>query len=127
MEQTVTKSSRHAGWSEQENHLLWETADEAQQQVINRAQTLANELNVQYVNLFDAEGLVDFETDCYDPASHLNPDGATKVTAYLGTWLTAQFDLVDKRGDARYAHWDAALGEYEQMRKAQWSAMSLID
>ena len=26
------KISRHAGWSEQENNLLWETADEAQQQ-----------------------------------------------------------------------------------------------
>ena len=102
-------------------------ADEAQQQVINRAQTLANELNVQYVNLFDAEGLVDFETDCYDPASHLNPDGATKVTAYLGAWLSEQCALEDKRGDVRYAHWNAALAEYEQLRKAQWSEMSLID
>jgi len=32
MEQTAMKISRHAGWSEQENNLLWETADEAQQQ-----------------------------------------------------------------------------------------------
>lgn len=31
MEQTAIKTNRHAGWSEQENNLLWETADEAQQ------------------------------------------------------------------------------------------------
>ncbi len=102
-------------------------ADEAQQMAINRAQLLSDELGVPFVNLFDVEGLVDFETDCYDPASHLNPDGAAKVTAYLGAWLKEHCALEDRRGDARYAHWDAALDEYEQMRKAQWSEMSLMD
>lgn len=102
-------------------------ASEEQQMAINYAQRLAQELDVAYVNLFDVEGLVDFATDCYDEASHLNPDGATKVTAYLGAWLTEQYALEDKRGDARYAHWNAALEEYSQLRKAQWSAQSLID
>lgn len=32
MEQAMTKPGRRAGWSEAENQLLWETADEAQQQ-----------------------------------------------------------------------------------------------
>ena len=32
MEQAITKLSRRSGWSESENKLLWETADEAQQQ-----------------------------------------------------------------------------------------------
>lgn len=32
MEQAMPKSGRHSGWSEQENQMLWETADEAQQQ-----------------------------------------------------------------------------------------------
>ncbi len=34
MEQAIERvsSARHSGWSEEENHLLWETADEAQQQ-----------------------------------------------------------------------------------------------
>ena len=102
-------------------------ADDAQQRVMNRAQLLADELDVAFVNLFDVEGLVDFETDCYDPASHLNPDGATKVTAYLGAWLMEHCSLADKRGDARYAHWDMALAEYEQLRSAQWSEQSLLD
>ena len=32
MEQAITKMNRRSGWSESENKLLWETADEAQQQ-----------------------------------------------------------------------------------------------
>ena len=32
MEQAISKNSRRSGWSESENRLLWETADEAQQQ-----------------------------------------------------------------------------------------------
>ncbi len=32
MEQSITRISRRAGWSDYENRLLWETADEAQQQ-----------------------------------------------------------------------------------------------
>ena len=33
MEQSaLSERSRHAGWSESESNLLWETADEAQQQ-----------------------------------------------------------------------------------------------
>jgi len=32
MEQAISKTGRRAGWSENENKLLWETADEAQQQ-----------------------------------------------------------------------------------------------
>jgi hypothetical protein len=32
MEQAVVKTGRRTGWSESENKLLWETADEAQQQ-----------------------------------------------------------------------------------------------
>ena len=34
MEQSaLSEKSRHSGWSESESKLLWETADEAQQQV----------------------------------------------------------------------------------------------
>ena len=32
MEQAIKRMSRRSGWSDYENKLLWETADEAQQQ-----------------------------------------------------------------------------------------------
>ena len=41
----------------------------------------------------------------YAEASHLNHSGACKFTAYLGGWLTKQFDLSDRRGDDRWDSW----------------------
>ena len=93
---------------------------------INRAQLIAERYDISFVNLLDVPGLVDFETDCYDQASHLNPDGATKVTAYLGQWLSQTGVLEDHRGDETYAHWDAALAEYVLLRDAKWGEMTLL-
>ena len=102
-------------------------AEEAKQRMMNSAQTLADAYGIPFYNLFDVEGLVDFETDCYDAMSHLNPDGAVKVTAWLGDVLSAAYDLPDRRGDAAYAHWDAALAEYEAVYEREWSGMSLLN
>lgn len=101
-------------------------ADENQQKVINGAQVIAEEYDVPFLNLFDVKDLVNFETDCYDAASHLNPDGASKVTAYLGAWLMEHCGLEDKRGEAVYSHWDAALAEYELLRDECWGSMTLL-
>lgn len=100
---------------------------EEEQKHMNRVHALAAELGVPFVNLFDVEGLVDFDTDCYDYLGHMNPDGATKITAYLGQWLTAHYDLTDRRGDAAYAHWNDRLALYEAAREAQWGEMTLLD
>lgn len=102
-------------------------ASKESQEQINRVQLVADEYGVSFLNLFDVPGLVDFETDCYDPGSHLNPDGATKVTAYVGRWLAENCDLPDRRTDPRYAHWNDALEEYKKLRSEMWSSMSLID
>lgn len=101
-------------------------ADAYQQKIINGAQVIAAEYGVPFLNLFEVKDLVDFETDCYDAASHLNPDGAAKVTAYLGKWLTEQYGLEDKRGEEAYSHWDAALAEYELLWKERWGGMTLL-
>ena len=101
-------------------------ADQEKQKMMNSAQLIADEYGVPFYNLFDVDGLVDFETDCYDEMSHLNPDGAIKVSAWLGEKMVEDFALTDHRGEAAYAHWDAALAEYEQMLKAQWEEQSLL-
>ena len=95
-------------------------ADEDTQKMMNSAQLIADATGTAFINLFDVEGLVDFETDCYDEASHLNPDGASKVTAYLGEQLTERFGVKDRRGDARYAHWNDALEAYEAHYQDVW-------
>lgn len=100
-------------------------ADEETQRMMNSAELIAQETGVEFLNLFDVEGLVDFEIDCYDEASHLNPDGAAKVTHYLGAQLADRFGVADRRGDARYAHWDEALEEYEALHREQWGPYKL--
>ena len=101
-------------------------ADEAKQRMMNSAQQIADAYDVPFYNLFDVEGLVDFETDCYDAMSHLNPDGAFKVSAWLGERISRDFALPDHRGEAAYAHWNEALAEYELMVKTQWADQSML-
>ena len=100
---------------------------EAEQMNVNSVQLIADELGVPFINMLDEEGLVDLKNDCYDYLGHLNPDGASKVTAYLGAWLDEHFDFEDKRGEAAYAHWDAYLAQYEAHREAVWGDMTLLD
>ena len=102
-------------------------ADQQTQEKINYVQLIADEYDVSFLNLFDVPGLVNFETDCYDPASHLNPDGALKVTEYIGRWLAENCDLPDRRSDPRYAHWNLALEACDQLRRELWDDMSLLD
>lgn len=96
-------------------------ASEAEQMAMNSAERVAQELGVPFVNMMQM-GITDNQTDCFDEMGHLNPDGASKATAFLGEWLTTQYDFEDKRGDAAFAHWDENLKLYEAQREAIWTA-----
>lgn len=101
-------------------------ATAAYQEKINRAQLVADQYGIEFVNLLNVPDLVDFETDCYDAGSHLNPDGATKVTAYLGQWISEHCDLTDHRTDTRYAHWQEALDAYILLREEKWGSLTRL-
>lgn len=101
-------------------------ATREEQMNCNTVYALADELDVPFLHMLDVEGLVDFKTDCYDNFSHMNPDGALKVTHYLGQWLTERFDLPDHRGDAAYAHWNDILADYDAYYAQSWAPMSLV-
>ncbi|MBQ8617369.1 MAG: hypothetical protein IJ418_07610 [Clostridia bacterium] len=94
-------------------------ASREEQMAMNRAGMIAGELGVPFVNMM-YEGVIDFDTDCCDSVGHLNPDGASKATAYLGAWLQENFELEDKRGQSAYAYWDQNLKTYEDYRAAFW-------
>lgn len=100
---------------------------EAEQMNVNSVQLIADEMDVQFLNLLDRTDLIDFETDCYDYLGHFNPDGASKMTAYLGQWLCENFEFEDKRGNSAYENWDKNLAEYEAYREAVWGDMTLLD
>ena len=79
-------------------------ANEGDQKWANAAIHLADTNGAGYIN-YPYLNLVDYDTDCYDSGSHLNPSGARKVTDYLGQYLTNHYDLTDHRTDETYACW----------------------
>ncbi|MGN0775941.1 MAG: hypothetical protein ACI4MM_04600 [Candidatus Ventricola sp.] len=99
-------------------------ASEQEQMNMNSVQRVADELSVPFVNMMRM-GIVNNQTDCHDAMGHLNPDGASKATAFLGAWLKERFDLPDRRGDSAYAHWDANLEAYEAYREENWVGMQV--
>lgn len=99
-------------------------ASEQEQRNMNGVQRVADELGVPFVNMLRL-GVVDLQTDCYDMQGHLNPDGASKATAYLGAWLAGRYDLPDRRGEDAYARWDERLSRYEAYRAAHWGEVPL--
>lgn len=72
----------------------------------------AEEYGIEYVDFVYMDQIVDYSTDCYDPASHLNPSGAWKVTDFIGQRLSQDYNVVDHRGDAAYASWDSDYAVY---------------
>lgn len=93
---------------------------EQEQMNMNSIHLIADELDVPYIDMFEGEDLLVWADDCYDYLGHLNPSGASKVTAYLGRWLSEHASFTDKRGQAGYDHWDENLALYEAHRARVW-------
>lgn len=71
----------------------------------NLAQEIAEEYQINFLNFLEMDGIVDFDTDCYDAHSHLNPSGARKVTEYMGAYIQETYGIEDRREDPLYASW----------------------
>ncbi|MGN0772233.1 MAG: hypothetical protein ACI4MP_00385 [Candidatus Ventricola sp.] len=91
------------------------------------SQKIAEEYGVPMLSFTNMDRVADFNVDCADPGSHLNLSGSLKLTDFLGDYLTAHYDLPDRRTDARYAHWDDEWNAYveEKIRTIAESADSL--
>lgn len=94
-------------------------ASEQEQMAMNSAIPVAEELGVPMINMMPM-GIINNQKDCCDYEGHLNPRGASKVTAFLGAWLAENYDLEDRRGDHAYAYWDENLKKYEARRAQVW-------
>lgn len=81
--------------------------NEYHQKWSNSVYKLSEQSGFSYLNM-QYENLVDFDIDCHDPSSHLNPSGARKITDYLGKYLTAHYNLEDHRLDDLYQSWNEA-------------------
>ncbi len=80
-------------------------ANEEKTEEANLIYDIAEEYGVDYINFLELDGIVNFDTDCYDSHSHLNPSGARKVTEYLGAYIQENYDITDRREDTAYASW----------------------
>ncbi|MBQ7825552.1 MAG: hypothetical protein IJ337_04270 [Clostridia bacterium] len=76
----------------------------------------AEEYGVEYIDFVYLDQIVDYSTDCYDPASHLNPSGAWKVTDFIGQHLCESYGVPDRRGEAAYASWDSDYAAYRELK-----------
>ena len=73
---------------------------------------IAGAYGVPMLNFTDMDSVVDYYTDCYDPASHINPSGVRKVSDYLGRYLSEHCSLPDRRQEAAYVHWQEDVNAY---------------
>lgn len=85
-------------------------ASESQQMEANRVYDIAAEYGVNYLNFLDMD-IVDYNTDCYDTNSHLNPSGGYKVTDYIGRYIIDNYDILDQRANSAYDSW---YGDYDR-------------
>lgn len=80
----------------------------------NSLEEYARENDLPYVDLnmkFRDIG-IDWKQDSYDRGDHLNISGARKVTAYMGKYLSDNYDLPDRRNDDGWREWDNLAREY---------------
>lgn len=80
----------------------------AQEKEVNESlvvEDIADEYGVEYLNFLRMD-IVDYDTDCYDENSHLNPSGAGKVTQYIGNYIQSNYGFEDNRENEAYRDWN---------------------
>ena len=82
----------------------------------NGVSNYAQEHDITYIdfNLMLNELGIDWNTDALDCGDHLNLSGASKLTAWLGNYLSQQNLLSDHRNEEGYESWAEDLKAYEQ-------------
>ncbi len=101
-------------------------ASESEQKEANRVYDIAKNYDVSYINFLDMD-LTDYQTDCYDPASHLNPSGAKKVTDYLGDFISTHYDIPDRRQDEAYKSWHDSYADYKNYKAGHIKNQQALD
>lgn len=101
-------------------------AKEDLQKEANRVYDIAAEYGVNYINFLDM-GVVNYDTDCFDSGSHLNPSGARKVTDYLGKYIIEHYQIPDQRNNPEYSGWFEDYEEYKALKASYLKAQKRWD
>ena len=102
-------------------------ATQEDQMAANAVYWIAEEYGVPYVDFVSLDQVVDYNTDCYDSFSHLNPSGARKVTDYLGRFIREHYGIADRRGEAAYAGWEADYASYKAYKVWHLNTQKSLD
>lgn len=86
------------------------------QRCTNYAQVLADKYDVNFCNMMQQEGIINYSTDLCDGNFHLNPSGARKVTKYLGQYIKENYEVPDRRVDEIYASWEEDYLDYRNLK-----------
>ncbi len=101
-------------------------ANETRQREAASAQELALKRGVNCINFLTIPDVVNFTTDCHDPHSHLNLSGARKITDYLGSYIRTNYDIPDRRTEARFASWDSLYESYAEATYAAFQKTEIL-
>lgn len=78
---------------------------------------VASKYRVNYINFNEKEFFVDEKTDFSD-LSHMNVSGAKKMTEFLGTYISENYDVPDRRTEKEYSDkWNEDYVAYCEMIK----------
>ena len=88
------------------------------QMCCNRAMTIARDMGALTLDLEYENPLNDL-TDWADGPDHVNPAGALKLTAAVGSFLREQLSLPDRRQEAAYGDWQQDLESYYKTQEAK--------
>ena len=92
-------------------------AEEDLQEWVNSVYGIAEEYDVPFINGLQ-ENIINTYTDLWDDG-HLNSSGARKWTSFMGDYITANYDISDKRDDAAFASWNEDYVNYRHYELAQ--------
>lgn len=83
----------------------------------NAVKDLAKEYKIEYIdmNLMQEEIPIDWKNDTRDKGDHLNYYGASKVTGYIGKYLSETGLVENHKGDSEYSQWDLLLKKFEKL------------
>ena len=85
----------------------------------NAVQDFANEYQIPFLDLnLDADKIqLDWSSDTRDNGQHLNLNGASKVTTYLGKYLKEEYNLPDCRNNVLFSQWGTDYENYLKLFK----------
>lgn len=91
-------------------------ANEYFQTEANSVYDIADQYSIHYLDFSTLKELVDFDIDCYDANSHLNPSGARKITNYIGKYIIENYDIPDQRSNSAYSGWHEDYSNYTEYK-----------